>query len=180
MVELKVESPFAGLLPVEFGGVVLEEVDLGVLTSVMPLGDGEAAATALEKAHGLKWPAPNRATGKAGQRCLWFGRGEVLLAGPVPDPKLAKTAAVVDQSDGWAAAVLRGPGGADVLARLVPVEMRAHIFKRGHSVRTQLLHMNVSITRIAPDQVLILCYRSMAGTLVHDLKRAMAAVATRG
>ena len=28
MVELKAETPFAGLLPVEFGGVVLEEVDL--------------------------------------------------------------------------------------------------------------------------------------------------------
>ena len=109
-----------------------------------------------------------------------FGRNEVLLAGPAPNSRLSEAMAVVDQSDGWAAAVLRGERGPEVLARLVPVDMRASAFKRGHSVRTQLLHMNVSITRIAPDQVLILCFRSMAGTLVHDLKQAMAGVASRG
>jgi sarcosine oxidase subunit gamma len=40
--------------------------------------------------------------------------------------------------------------------------------------------MTASITRTGAESFLILVFRSMAATLVHDLKQAMAAVASRG
>ena len=58
----------------------------------------------------MAWPAPgpNRATGKAGARAIWFGRGMILQGGPAPDPSLAEHAALTDQTDGWACVQLEG------------------------------------------------------------------------
>lgn len=180
MVELKETSPCAGLLPLTIGTVTLDEMSPGELTSLSPFGDAVDLSAALEKAHGMAWPEPNRSTGKEGARCLWFGRGEALLVGPAPDATLAKHGAVVDQSDAWAVVSLKGQGAVDVLARLVPVDLRDGVMKRGHTLRSQVMHMNASITKLGPDHFMIMVFRSMAGTLVHDLKGAMAAVASRG
>jgi len=179
VVELKEISPCEGLLPLTIGSVVVEEVDLGRLSSLSPFGDASRGTAVLEKAHGMALPKPGRATGKEGARCIWFGRGEVLLAGPAPDESLAEVAAVVDQSDAWACVEVSGADAVDVLARLVPVDLRAAVFKRGHSARTLVQHMSASITRVGADRFLILVFRSMAGTLVHDLTVAMEAVASR-
>lgn len=179
MVELKAQSPAAGLLPLEIGGVKVEEVDLGVLTSIAAFDD-KATSEALKKAHGIALPGPLKATGKEGARCIWFGHREVLLAGPAPDKALAKSAALVDQSDGWTCVTVSGEYTVEVLARLVPVDLREGVFKRGQTMRTQVMHMTASVTRLSSDKVLILVFRSMAGTLVHDLKQAMEAVAARG
>ncbi|WP_299281106.1 sarcosine oxidase subunit gamma family protein [uncultured Tateyamaria sp.] len=180
MAELIAKTPFDGMAPVTHGSVTLREVDLGVLTSIAPLkGQGKAAAAAFKEAHGIAWPAPNRATGKEGGRAIWFGRETVLLAGPHVDARLAEHAALTDQSDGWSAVELSGADVEDVLARLIPVDLSAATFKRGHTARSQVQHMNGSITRTGADTFLILVFRSMAGTLRHDLERAMASVATR-
>ena len=40
--------------------------------------------------------------------------------------------------------------------------------------------MNASITRIGEDTFMIAVFRSMAQTLVHDLRTALEAVAARG
>ena len=180
MGELKAITPCEGLLPLAMGAATLEEVDLGCLTSLSPFGDASALSGALEKAHGMVLPKPNRSTGKAGARCIWFGRGEVLLIGPVPQTGLGDHAALVNVSDAWVCVQLSGAASVDVLARLVPVDLRVAVFKRGHTVRTQVMHMAASITRTGPQTFQILVFRSMAVTLVHDLKRAMAVVAARG
>ncbi|WP_321170030.1 sarcosine oxidase subunit gamma [Sedimentitalea xiamensis] len=103
-----------------------------------------------------------------------------MLAGSEPAPGLSGHAVLVDQSDAWAVVRLQGPQATDVLARLVPVDLRPRHFKRGHTVRTDLMRMNVSITRVADAAFLIMAFRSMAATLVHDLKTAMEGVAARG
>lgn len=181
MADLIATSPCDGLLPLEIGKTLLREEDLGVLTALAPYrGREKALAVALDEAHGLALPGPNRATGKAGLRAIWFGRAHVLLAGPAPDPRLAEQAALTDQSDAWAAVRLEGATAEEVLARLVPLDLRAAQFKRGHTARSQLMHLNVSITRIGEKAFLILGFRSMAATLVHDLKAAMEGVAARG
>lgn len=179
MVELKAKSAFEGLLPVHASGVKLETFDVGHMTSLSPLGDASDFAQALKTAHGIAVPGPNRSTSKEGVRCIWFGLREVMLIGPAPDAALVKCAAVVDQSDGWAVAEISGAGIEDVLARLVPVDLRASVFKRGHTVRTQLQHMNASLTRLGPDRIMIMVFRSMSATLVHELKGAMDVVAAR-
>ena len=155
------------------------EADLGSLSSLSPFRDASSLSEALQQAHQLALPKPRRSTGKGDVRCIWFGRDEVLLAGPAPHSDLAKHAAVVDQSDAWAAVSLSGEAADDVLARLVPVDLRIRHFKSGHTARTMVQHMTASVTRIGDNSFLILVFRSMAGTLVHDLKSAMEAVAAR-
>ena len=181
MAELVAKSPCAGLLPLEIGAAKVSEEDLGVLTSVMPYkGQEKPLSAALQAAHGMAFPAPNRATGKAGARAVWFGRDQALLMGPAPETALAEHAALADQSDAWAAVRLEGDAAEAVLARLVPVDLRTSVFKRGHTLRSQVAHMAGSVTRVGEKAFLILVFRSMAATLVHDLKTAMEAVAARG
>ncbi|MEM9550728.1 MAG: sarcosine oxidase subunit gamma [Pseudomonadota bacterium] len=180
MVELRSESPCEGMLPIAMGSATLSEVDPGVMTSLSPFAwAGDAMAEALKTAHGMAWPRPNRATGKEGARAIWFGRAHILLVGPSPDAALAAHGALTDQSDAWAVVRLEGDDAVDVLARLVPVDLRASAFRRGFTVRTQLQHMTTSITRVGERAFQIMVFRSMSATLVHDLKTAMEGVAAR-
>ena len=180
MVELTELTPCAGLLPIAHGNATLSEVDLGHLSSLSPMkGQSAKLGEALKAAHDMAWPAAGRATGREGQRAIWFGRSHVLLAGPAPDTSLAEFGVIVDQSDAWAAVRLDGDDAVDVLARLVPVDLRPASFKRGHTLRTELQHMAASITKVGDRAFLILVFRSMAKTLVHDLKTAMEGVAAR-
>lgn len=180
MVELIETSACAGLLPVTLGRVTLEEVEAGTLTSLSAFGDASDLSAALKNAHGMTLPEPGQSTGAEGARCVWFGRGEALLMGPDPDAALAEKAAVVDQSDAWAVVRLQGAGAVDVLARLVPMDLRDGAFAPGRTARTQVGHMHGSVTKLDTDSFMIMVFRSMAGTLVHDLRAAMAAVASRG
>lgn len=178
MVELIAKTPLDDMAPVTIGTVTLAEVDLGTLTSIAPYADAKIAEP-FKAAHGMAWPAPNRATGKVGARAIWFARDMVLLAGPKPDLALADHAALTDQSDAWTAVTLSGDDVESVLARLVPLDLSAAQFKRGHTARSQIQHMAGSITRIGNDTFLLMVFRSMAGTLLQDLERAMASVAVR-
>jgi sarcosine oxidase subunit gamma len=173
---LTATTPCAGLLPLTIGTVTLTEVDPGHLTAIAP---GKGLAALLRSAHGLDLPEPGRATGTAAARAIWFGRAHVLLMGPAPDPALSGHAALTDISDGWAVVRLEGAGAAQVLARLTPIDLRAHVFQPGHTARTELFHMQASITRLDTDAFLIMVFRSMARTLVHDLRTAMEGVAAR-
>ncbi|WP_299625088.1 sarcosine oxidase subunit gamma [uncultured Tateyamaria sp.] len=181
MVELRAQTPLDDMAPMTIGTVTLAEVDLGVLTSIAPYkGQGKALSEALKAAHGMALPGPNRATGKEGARAIWFGREMVMLAGPEPDAALNAYAALTLQSDAWTAVQLSGDGAEDVLARMVPVDLRAASFKRGHTARSLVQHMNGSITRTGPQSFVVMVFRSMARTLLHDLQRAMESVAARG
>lgn len=178
MVELKAQSSFADLLPLKIGSMTVEERDLGRLTVLGGFASAAGLSETLEASHGVTLPKPLQSTQKDNTRCLWFGRNEVLLVGPAPDQTLANHAALVDVSDGWAAAELQGPGAEDVLARLVPVDLRNATFTPGQTLRSQLREIPASITR-TDTGFLLLVYRSMAATLVQELRRAMEAVASR-
>ena len=177
MVELKAQTPFGDLLPLKIGGMTVAACDMGQLT-VLGAFDRAGLSEALEATHGLALPDPLRSTAKGDARCLWFGRDEVLLVGVAPGEALTKHAALVDVSDGWAVAELQGPGAEDVLARFAPVNLRAAAFKPGQTLRSQLRDMPASITRTETG-FLLMVYRSMAATLVRELRRAMEAVASR-
>ncbi|WP_171174575.1 sarcosine oxidase subunit gamma family protein [Ruegeria sp. HKCCD8929] len=181
MDKLSANTPCEGLLPLTVGSVNLTEEDPGAMTSIAPYkGRVKDLSAALKAAHGMTYPAANRATGKAGARAVWFGHAQAMLMGPAPDASLAEHAALVDQSDAWAVVRLEGDGVEDVLARLVPVDLRPAQFKRGHTVRSLLFHMSASITKVGEKTFQIMVFRSMAETLVHDLKTAMEGVAARG
>ena len=173
MVDLIAKTPCAGLLPISEGGVTVTEVVIDRLLSVAPFaGQEKAVSAALKDRIGAGLPAMGRRSGPV----TWCGHGQWLVA---VDVDLAGLAAVTDQSDAWAMVEIGGDGVEDVLARLVPVDLRAAQFKKGDVARTMLGHMTVTIVRTGPKAFEIMAMRSMAGTLVHDLHQAMRGVAAR-
>jgi sarcosine oxidase subunit gamma len=151
----------------------MTEVVPDVLTSVAPFkGQKKAVSDALKAQVGAGLPTVNRRTGAV----TWFGHGLWMVAGVVS----VEGAAVTDQSDAWAVVEVSGAGCEDVLARLVPVDLRGSVFKKNHVAKTMLAHMPVTITRTGPEAFEIMAMRSMAKTLVHDLEVAMRGVAARG
>ena len=180
MVKLIAKTPAEGLLPLEINGLHLSEVVPEAVTSIMPYAGQEAAASALlQSLLGLDLPGPNRATGRAGARAVWSGRGQALLVGKAVDGTLARHAALTDQSDGWAIFSLQGQGVEDVLARLTPLDLNRGVFKRGHAARSLLGHMSAILSRTGENTFEIMVFRSMARTAVHELEVAMKAVAAR-
>lgn len=181
MAELIATSPCAGLLPFENGAAELSEVDPGPMTSLSPFrGRADALSAALESAHGLALPGPNRCTQAGGARALWFGHAHVLLTGVRPAESLSDHAALTDQGDAWAVLRLEGERAAEVLARLVPVDLRDGHFAQGHAARTLVGHMQGAVTRVGPRAFEVMVFRSMGPTLVAELRTAMEQVAARG
>jgi sarcosine oxidase subunit gamma len=179
--ELIAKTPCEGVLPLNIGALSLTEAKPGAMTSVAPFnGQAEALDKALQAAYGCGFPAPNQSLARGKVRIRWFGRGLALLSGAEPAAELAGLAALTDQSDAWAVVRLEGPGAGDVLARLVPVDLRPAAFPEGATVRSELAHMAASVTRTGAAAFEIMVFRSMAATLVHDLKSAMEAVVARG
>ena len=164
----------AGLFPIEVGRARAVEVVPDGLWSVMPYrGRAEAVGQALP----CGWPAPGRIAEGGGVRAIWSGREAAMVTGARPEG-LGGLAAVTDQSDAWVALHLDGPAAGDVLARLVPIDLRERTFPEGSAARTLLGHMGVLILR-SGGGFEIHAFRSVAGTLAHELERAMRAVAGR-
>ncbi len=177
VIELTAKTPAEGLLPISHSGVDLREIDLGRVTSVAPFAGQSAEVEALL---GAGLPKIGRSTSKAGQEVVWFSQGQYLIIGQSVDETLAKHAALTDQSDAWCAVELSGAGSEDVLARLIPIDLRAKTFKRGQVARSQLGHLPLHVTRTGKDGFRLISFRSMAGTIVHELSRAMVLFAGRG
>ena len=180
MANLIARNPCEGLLPVTIGSVTISEVLIDRMASVAPFRGKEAAVSkALKTACGIAIPAPNRTTSKGAARAVWAGQGRANVIGcDLPD--LSGLAAVTDQGDGVAAVKIEGDGAEAVLARLVPLDLRAASFKRGHTARSLVNHMTASIIRLGPKSFEVMVMRSMAQTLVHELTEAAEGVAARG
>lgn len=171
--DLIAKSPLAGQDPVVFGGVTLAEVVLGPVTSVAPFaGQAEALAAAL-KPH--VFPAPNSVSANGKARLVWTGRGQAFLLGATPGD-WGQWAAMTDQSDGWACLSVAGGGAADVLARLVPLDLRGMAV--GACARSSLGHMSMLLIRVEGGFE-VLVFRSMARTAWHEIEAAMKICAAR-
>ncbi len=164
--------------PLTIGQATLAPWPLPRMTSVAPFqGQAKALAKAL-KSLGLAFPTPNHTTTKGDVTLIWTGRDQAFLIGPDPAP-LAATAALTDQTDGWAALTLQGPQATDVLARLIPLDLRLPAFPTGQTARTALNHMNAVVWRTTPYAFTLLIFRSMAQTAWHEIEAAMQTVAAR-
>jgi sarcosine oxidase subunit gamma len=159
--------------------MTLTEVDVGCLSSIAPFkGQTKPVAAALKDVLGVGFPGVGRVLSKGGVAIQWFGQGQAMLRGVAP-PDLAGRAAVTDQTDAWAVVRLDGAGAEDVLARLVPVDLRSATFRTGHTLRSTVGHMMAAITRVGATGFEVMVFRSMAGTLVHELTVAMQGVSAR-
>lgn len=173
------KSPCGDLLPMTVGSVSVREVDLGQMALILPFKKKVAEVSKrLKQDIGLTLPKANSSVVHDVARLLWFGRDSYMLVGR-QDCELLDCAAVTDQSDAWACVEVSGEGVEDVLARLVPVDLRPFAFGPDATIQTLVGHMTASLTRVGPDEILIMVFRSMAETLVEDLKEAMEAVAAR-
>lgn len=159
------------------GTSTLAEADVGRITSVAVFPGGAKAVAKGLKTLGLTMPEPNSLVERKGARLVWTGREQAFLMG-VDCPEL-EGAAVTDQTDGWTVLTLTGAGAVDVLARLVPMDLRLPAFPVGRAVRTQLNHMNVVILRLGQHAFEIMGFRSMARTAWHELEAAMQMLAAR-
>ena len=178
MAELEPTSPAAGLLPLAVNGADLTEVLPARITSVAPFrGTESALSDAMKAAWGVGFPAPGRTTSKGGVRAIWSGLDQALVLSDGAAPDLSGLAATTDQSDGWAVLRLEGPAAEAVLARLTPHDLNGAIFKRGHTARTLIQHVNVVLARVGPEAFEMMCLRSFARSLIHDLHVAMKSVA---
>lgn len=176
MPELIAKSALEGR-SVTLAGVTLAEAAAGPITSVAVLpGGGKLVAKAL-KTLGLAMPAPNTFGEKKGARIVWTGREQAFVVGV--EAPVMEGAAVTDQSDGWAVLMLSGVAAVDVLARLVPLDLRLGAFPVGSAVRSGLNHMNAVILRTGDYAFEVMVFRSMARTAWHELETTMGMAAAR-
>lgn len=179
MLKLEAVSACAGLLPIKIGNVMATEIVFDAITSVSPFdGQDAAVSEALKAQIGAPLPEIGRTTRAADQRIVWAGRGQFFVLGAVVETLAG--AAMTDQTDAWACAALEGVRARDVLARLVPIDLRDSAFPEGAVARTLLGHMSAVLMRTGPERYEVMVFRSMARTLAHDLKEAMETVAAVG
>lgn len=176
MPELIAKSALEGQ-SLTLGGVTLAEIDVGPITSIAVLAGGAKAVAKGLKTIGLGMPEPNRFAEKKGARIVWSGREQAFLIGADCPP--LEGAAVTDQSDGWTVLGLSGAGAVDVLARLVPLDLRLTACPVGTALRTQVNHMNAVVLRTGDYGFEIMVFRSMARTAWHELETATHMVAAR-
>lgn len=178
MPELIAKSPLSGVWPVAHGGLRLSEHLLGRVTSIAPLPGQEKAVARALKSLGLTFPAPNTFASAGDVTLVWTARNQAFLIGVSP-PDVA-SAALTDQSDGWAALRLEGVAASDALMRLYPLDLRLQSFGVGAAARAPLNHMQSIVMHTAPYAFEILVFRSMARTAWHEVEAAMKTLAARG
>jgi sarcosine oxidase subunit gamma len=156
------------------GSSRIEALPQGRILSIAPYPGREDEAARLLGA----FPAPGEVHVLGAARLVWAGRGMAFLFDPAEGQGegLDGIAAITDQSDGWAGLRLSGPDAEEVLARLVPLDL-AQMPPRT-SARSLLNHLPLLLIR-EDEGFEVWSYRSMAGTLLHELASAMRGVAAR-
>ncbi|MGO4907655.1 sarcosine oxidase subunit gamma [Pseudorhodobacter sp. W20_MBD10_FR17] len=157
MVNLIAKTPLWGHTPIALAGVTLAELDLGQVTSVAPFGAVQG------------FPAPNCVLACGDARLVWAGRGQAFLIGGSP-AAWADKAALTDQGDAWACLSVTGAGAVDVLARLVPIDLRT--MGSGGCARSCLGHMAAIFIAVSGGFE-VMVPRSMAKTAWHEVEAAM-------
>lgn len=169
-----------GKMLAEADGLILSQAPLTSIWAIAPYrGKTGDVSEALTQAHGLPFPEPGALHETESARIAWSGLDQALLLGVLPNAALADHAALTDQSDAWTRLILDGPAARDVLARFVPIDLSPAACPPGSARRTLLGHMSALILHPGGDRFEILVFRSMTGSAVHDLTRAMRAVSAR-
>ena len=163
MADLIATDPLAALLPVAHGTHHLIAAQPGRITALAPYDN-----------KGL--PKPGRAAPHPGGLLLWAGHNLWLATGTPP-----QSTPQTDVTDAWAVVRLTGPEPEAVLARLVPINLRARHFLPGYTARSLLGHIAVLLHRpaAAPETLELWLPRSTAAHAIGELARAMRGLAAR-
>ena len=154
----------------------------GLVTIRCDLAD--PALGAAVEGMGLAVPDPLRATMADGRALAWMSPDELLLIGPLGEAperaaRLAEAlgethALVADVSGGRVGFAVSGAGMRDVLAKLVPIDLRPHAFGPGACRRTKLGQVAAALLCAEDARIELLCRRS-EGAYVQALLRGAAA-----
>ena len=163
MIDLKPANALAGdTLPVTGEGYRIDPLPATRITALAPF---PGAIDALRDRLG-GFPGPGEVLDQGARRLVWAGRDLAFAFGEGLPEGLHELCALTDQSDGWAGLALSGPSALALLARRVPVDLRQQ--PAPGAVRTILGHVPVLII-LAPDSAEIWTWRSIAGSLLHEL-----------
>jgi len=161
-------------LPMEIGGLRIDEVAMGPVWAVMPFaGQAEALSAVFEEALGLTLPDPGYVQSSPEAEILWTGQEQWFFCG-VPVVDVQGHGSVTEQSDGWAVLSVRGDAVRDVMARLCPLDLRD--FRPGQVARSEFAHMmSIILPRAGGYDVWVM--RSFGATALHHLRAAALGVA---
>jgi heterotetrameric sarcosine oxidase gamma subunit len=173
-----IAKPPLGHAALTIGRATLALWPVARMTSVAPFAGQEKAVAQALKTLGLAFPAPQQTVTKGDATLIWTARAQAFLLNADP-ASLASCAALTDQTDGWAALALQGPQATQILARLIPLDLRGTAFPVGQCARTALNHMNLILWRNAPYSFTLMVFRSMAETAWHEVAAAMQTFAAR-
>ncbi|WP_368184595.1 sarcosine oxidase subunit gamma [Aestuariibius sp. HNIBRBA575] len=179
MIELKPISALSDWSAKTIGQVSLSEVVPKRITSLAPFrGQDTVISEWLMEKIGVPFPTPNTAPNHGRVRAMWLGPGQALIF----EAKLPPTplAAMTDQTGAWAVIRLQGAQVEQVLARLIPVDLRQSAMPINTTARTLIGHMTGSVTRVDVDTFDVMVMRSMATTLCKELEHAATGIAGRG
>jgi sarcosine oxidase subunit gamma len=176
------KSPLAGA---KYEGFVkLATMGLqGMITLRGDLGS-EALEKAVKAVTGVDVPAQRRINLQGEAGAAWMSPDELLLLVPYADvaaalerlhDMLAGTHFLaVDVSDARVMFRLEGQGVREVVAKLMPVDMRKEAFGEGEFRRSRMAQIPAAIWMPGVDRVQIICFRSVAEYAFNLLKGAAA------
>jgi len=185
--DLVSDPPLAGV-DVTHGTVSLRAPAGWALVSfAIPLGQDEAARSAITKAYGLDLPDVGR-SGLASDgttRIITLGtdRGMILLdhAAPRADRTVAAGLGgalyLTDQTDGWAVLQIDGPDARTALARICPLDLHHGAFPENAAAQTVMEHLGVLILRTGADTFLLMSASSSALSFLHAVETSIGNVA---
>ncbi len=162
-------------LPSLGAGMKLALAPLGAIVSVAAY---DGAAERLSAALGVALPRQPRLLTADGVTWLWSGNDSWLAL--ADDAALAgrlataaqNLAAVADQSHGRVILRLAGPGAADLLARLVPIDLDPQAFPPDATALTLAGHIGVQLWRDDAGGFALACFTSFAQALADALAEA--------
>ena len=176
-------SPLGGFSR-DFGPVRLRELtDLAIVSAALPLGAEDAAGAALKKAFGCAVPEPGKsALSKDGrERLLRLAPDQlfILFDHAAPDAEAAIAARLngavytTDQTDGWVALEITGPGCRAALERICPIDLHPKAFAVGQFARTSMEHLGSIILRSDEDTFVLLSASLSAGSFLHAVETSI-------
>lgn len=164
-----------------FGDISLKAPEhLGIVSIALPLGGEDAAKKAIKTAFGIPLPeigmsAVAKDKASAIMR-LAPDQAFVLFPCEAPDaePQIAArlkgTAYTTDQTDGWCALEISGPGARRALERMCPVDLHPDAFALNAVARTVMEHLGVIVVRTGDDTFLLLSASSSARSFLHAVE----------
>ena len=163
-----------------FGDIALKAPkDLAIVSIALPLGGEDAAKAVIKSAFGTALPEVGMsAAANDGVSIMRLGADQAFVlftcATPDAEPKIAAkldgAAYTTDQTDGWCALEISGPGARRALERICPVDLHPEVFKVNGVARTIMEHMGSIIARTGEDTYLLLSASSSAKSFLHAVE----------